>query len=495
MPAPSIQTLSFLFLLALAFVLGFAYPSTQDPDIWWHLKTGEWIIANGTVPWTDPFAAHTVGMRWVAYSWLAEVFFYVVDRWDSFQGLRFIQGAVAAATVAVLYFHARAASQNPRLSLMLCALFLVPIVPWLARPQMFSFLFTALTMFLLWWGENRDQRAWWALPVVLLFWANLHIYFVFGLGLIWLFLFWPWLAWFVGGRKDSHPSYLGILIVLITTAAPLINPYGLTLYDEAFHLALHGTSDWPASAIRELASPNFHEWPRKVFILWIGLGLFAFVVPDNKPPVLIVLLFLAILYRALQHVRDVPYLLVVMLPILAVRLSDIKNLRWRQFISGNSPPMQLKFWPQSILHWVLALCAIAVFSAMPLRFSIQKKELSKHRVDRYPAAAAAYIRAANLEGPIYNSLNWGGYLIYAITPDYRVYIDGRTQLYSAAFWDAHNTVRQGKPGWEEGLDSSGARIVIWDREEPLAALLRQNSKWLLVYEDGEADVFVKRTAK
>lgn len=265
MRAPSIQSLSFLFLLVLGFVVAFSFPSTNDPDIWWHLKTGEWIPANGAVPWQDPFGDNTQGMRWIAYSWLAEVLFHLLDRLDPILGLRWLQGSVAAAMLGVLYLHARLASGKQRLALLMCALTVIPIFPWVARPQIFSFLFVAVTLLVLWWGRHRNERAWWLLPPLMVLWANLHIYFVLGLGLVWLHMLWPWLTRRAQGQSVDRAAKLGVAAAAVATLAPLLNPYGPALYDEALRLMIHGARDWPADVIVELQSPNFHDWPRLVF--------------------------------------------------------------------------------------------------------------------------------------------------------------------------------------------------------------------------------------
>lgn len=494
--APSVHTLSLLFLLTLQFALGFAIPSTHDPDIWWHLKTGEWIISHGTVPWADPFGDHTSGMRWVAYSWLPEALFHLVDKHDPVLGLRYIQGAVAAMTVGILYAHARATSGSPRLALLLCLLFLIPTFPWLARPQMFSFLLAAASLYALWWGKNRDARAWWLLPLLMALWANLHIYFVFGLGLIWLIVGWPWLAWYANGRPAAgRPPIIGIVMVAVTTAAPLLNPYGLTLYDEAIRLAFHGSNEWPADVIRELASPNFHDWPRMVFYAWVVLGFLAFLRSPKVPPALDLLLFIVLLHLALQHLRDIPYYLIVMLPILARHLGQFQATAWRRFLAGGRAAWLSLPQGRAVLHWFIAAGAVAAFAMLPIRFCTQQGELAVQRHARYPAAAVAYLLEKRPEGPLYNSLNWGGYLIHALAPTYRVYIDGRTQLYSREFWESHDTVRHGREGWDLELDASGAQIVLWSRDEPVVSLLRLSADWTTVYEDEVAVIFVRKASR
>lgn len=167
--------------------------------------------------------------------------------------------------LGVLYLHARLASGKQRLALLMCALTVIPIFPWVARPQIFSFLFVAVTLLVLWWGRHRNERAWWLLPPLMVLWANLHIYFVLGLGLVWLHMLWPWLTRRAQGQSVDRAAKLGVAAAAVATLAPLLNPYGPALYDEALRLMIHGARDWPADVIVELQSPNFHDWPRLVF--------------------------------------------------------------------------------------------------------------------------------------------------------------------------------------------------------------------------------------
>lgn len=496
MRAPSIQTISFLFLLTLGFVVSFSFPSTYDPDIWWHLKTGEWILTNGAVPWVDPFSHNTGDHRWIAYSWLAEVMFYVVDRADPLLGLHFLHGTVALAMVGVLYFHSRLASGSPRLALLFCGLIAIPIFPWVARPQIFSFLFVAITMFLLWLGQNRDKRALWLLVPLMALWANLHIYFVLGLCLVWLHVMWPWLVWLASAdKKTSRASTSAVVIAFLATLAPLVNPYGVMLYDEAFRLVAHGALDWPAEVITELQSPNFHHWSRQVFLGWIFLAFLAFIMPGKPVTWISVLIYMVLLYRALLYGRDVPYFVIVMLPIAVERYASFNNSTWRRFVSVSQPFLTRLPWPKAVLLWTVSVVAIISYAVLPLRYQALSETLIQRRAFTYPEAAVDFLLKLKPPGPLYNSINWGGYLIYGLAPDYRVYIDGRTQLYSRAIWDSHDLVRHGRPGWEKALEDSGARVILWRRDEPLVSLLAFSSKWNKVYEDEEAVVFVKQVGQ
>ena len=486
MKSPSVQLLLVLYLVSLAFVLGMGWPWPHDPDIWWHLKTGEWIAAHHAVPWTDPFGANTQGAQWIAYSWLAELMFHWIDQAQPMLGLHLLQGCIVAATVGILFFHAHARSGSFRSAMLLATLFLAPMTPWVARPQIFSFLFTALTMLILWWGRHRNARVLWFLPPLMVVWANIHVYFIVGIGLMALHFLEDWKR--LPGQKFPH----GVLL-LLCLLAPLLNPYGVHLYEEVFLLAKHGSDGWAAGAIRELASPGFHDWPMKIFFLWVALGCAALMLSEKKPGMATLLLFIGLLYQALQHRRDIPYFVIVTMPIIADYLAHLPWQSWRDFFSqGQYAPWLRLSAPRALIHWLAALGVLAVILVPQHRMpNASDRFRAEHRRTEM-AGAVEYLLRARPPGPLYHSLTWGGYFIYTLTPAYKIYLDGRTQLYSRRFWEAHDRVRLGRPDWEKKLDDSGARTVIWEKDDPLASLLRLSPRWTVAWSDEHAVIFLKR---
>jgi hypothetical protein len=484
--SPSVQLLLLLYLIALAFVLGMGWPWPHDPDIWWHLKTGEWIAAHHAVPWTDPFGANTQGKQWIAYSWLAELLFHGIDQAQPMLGLHLLQGCIVAAATGILTFHAYLRAGSLRAAILLGTLSLAPLIPWVARPQIFSFLFTALVMLILWWGRHRHARVLWLLPPLIAVWANIHVYFIVGIGLIAIHFLQDW------KRMPEHRRFHGVLL-LLCLLAPLLNPYGLHLYGEVFALARHGSEGWAAGAIRELASPSFHDWSMKIFFLWVALGGITLMLSKKRPGPVTVLLFFGLLYQALQHRRDIPYFVIVMLPIIADHLAHSPRQSWRNFFSqGAYVPWRNHARPKALLHWLVALGILPIMLVPPYRLLHVPDALKAEHRQTEMTGAANYLLQARPPGPLYHSLNWGGYFIYALTPAYPVYMDCRTQLYSRRFWKAHDQARLGLADWEKNLDESGARTVIWDKGDALASLLLLSPHWKLVWSDAHAVVFVKR---
>jgi hypothetical protein len=124
---------------------------------------------------------------------------------------------------------------------------------------------------------------------------------------------------------------------------------------------------------------------------------------------------------------------------------------------------------------------------------VSENSLAATVESRFPVKAVEFIKSKHLQGPIFNSLDWGGYLIWSL-PASEVAMDGRTNLHgdtriarSLATWD-------GDVGWEKDTELLQARLIVAEIDKPLFHLLRRHSRYKLVYEDQTAALFVVNEA-
>jgi hypothetical protein len=161
-------------LTAIVFIAVFtmAVRVPADSDTWWHLITGRYIVDNGTIPLTDPFSHTRLGHPWVDHGWLAQVLLYglyVVGKWT---GLSL--GVAALVTGAFAFVYAQSTG-NPYIRAFGVVLgAITSSVFWAARPQIMSFMLTALVAYLLDRYKRHDGRLLPWLPLVTLVWANIH---------------------------------------------------------------------------------------------------------------------------------------------------------------------------------------------------------------------------------------------------------------------------------------------------------------------------------
>ena len=160
--------------------------SVIDPDMWWHLSVGDWIVQNRTFPHTGIFSRTAADRAWMAYSWGYEVLLSRAYVWFSFLGMGWFGAAltiaVAVAIFAMLYRISGRFWTSWALSIAVFAAFLFNIAP---RPVFFTVILFTITLTLLFEAQRRGriQLLYW-LPLVFMIWANIHIQFIYGLAVV-----------------------------------------------------------------------------------------------------------------------------------------------------------------------------------------------------------------------------------------------------------------------------------------------------------------------
>ena len=118
-----------------------------DPDFWWHLRSGQWIVETGAIPHTDPFSHTNLGKPWIAHEWLSEVIIYGLYRLGGLPLLIFTFGTVITIAFGLVYLRSPGKPYIAGFALLLGALATAPT--WGVRPQMFSLLLGSLFLYLL----------------------------------------------------------------------------------------------------------------------------------------------------------------------------------------------------------------------------------------------------------------------------------------------------------------------------------------------------------
>ena len=168
--------------IGLAATLAIAIRPANDPDLWWHLATGRYIVGTGAIPREDVFSFTAAGHRWVTHEWLSDLMLYGGFRWLGLNGLALVFAAIITGSVALVYLRCRARPVIAAGSLLLGAA--ATGMTWGVRPQVFTIMFVALFLHILEGGQGPKGRKLWVLPPLALVWGNLHSGFVAGLAIM-----------------------------------------------------------------------------------------------------------------------------------------------------------------------------------------------------------------------------------------------------------------------------------------------------------------------
>lgn len=465
-------TVAIYSLLALVFIRNF---HIADPDIWWHLATGRWILQHHAIPMTDPFSSYGTGKPWIAYSWLFDILIQLSYRTFSYVGIVFYEVAIRLALAVALFHLVRSLLPHFWRAVALTGVSLYAMSSIIGpRPGMLTLLFSVIELDIL-LSCRRTGRSWglWFLPPMLFIWANWHIQFVYGLLIMGVFVCEALIASILRAKlpdENCLPIKHASIALLTGFFATFVNPYGPRIYSTVFQY-MHQPKSY--ALITELKAMSFRE-PQHFVALFLVLGG-AMAVGWRRDTSLLwpILLSLAAIL-AFRSAKEAWFLSIVS----ACAITD----NW-------SPP--IAYPPRSLLSRDRLLVGVSVLAALVVgyqHYGVSNNSLEIQVDGTFPEVASQYIEKHHLNGPLFNHFNDGGFLIWRL-PSLPVSMDGRTNIqgddrvaHSSAVWN-------GKPEWAADPELSHANIVLARKDAPLASLLRMDNRFRIVFEDVQAVVF------
>jgi hypothetical protein len=488
------STHSMLFLVCMLVIFIAAAQPITDPDFWWHLKTGQYVFETRSIPRTDIFSGLRFGAEWVTHEWLSEFLMYSIFKTVGFGGLIVFFAAMITGAFWIVYQRCRRLAGHPYVvafALLLGAAATLPT--WGVRPQMFSLLLASVFVSFLDCYARRERvpSIWWLVPVIVL-WVNLHAGFALGLVLIALTIAGLLLDWLLLREDSFANAWLRARplcwLLIVCGAAVALNPNGVRIYSYPFETL---TSPAMMQYIEEWKSPDFHN-PLFQALAVLMVGTFAALALSSKrvrPGQLLMLAATA--WAALRSGRNAPFFVLVAVPLLAEHASAlITDSRFGQPSGSNGKPALRNGSFMKLVSNVLLIGIIVAVAVLGVRMAVAKQPAIEAQT--FPTAAVDYLHDQEFPQPIFNEYEWGGYLIWKLYPNYRVYIDGRADVYGDDLVKEFLLVNNGRPAWKETLDKRGIRTVLIKADAALASLLRQDNGWQKVFEDKQAVIFVRR---
>jgi hypothetical protein len=473
----TLSTTSAFLVVVFLGLFALAARNVTDPDLWWHLKTGEYIAEHKSIPHSDSFSYTRAGEPWVAHEWLTELLLYELERATGWGGLIVVFAAVTSATFFLLYLRCGPDPYVAGVVTLYAAWATMPV--WGVRPQVLSLLLTSLWLLILARSERHPKLLWWTLPLTLL-WVNLHAGVALGLVLSALFLAGEGIERRLGrGEQSTARLRIAALILLLDLLIVPLNPNGLRMFSYPIETLRSAAMQ---NYIAEWASPNFHHaeyWP----FLLVVLSTFAALSWSRlqvRPRDL--LLLVVSLYAGLCSIRMMPLFVLIAVPLVSKCLGDWSTNRSQRL---RPPPAS-----RTLVNTVIVL-AMAVFAGVHIVQVIQHQPQAE--MQRFPARAVAFLQT-HPSGRIFNHYDWGGYLIWRLSPSTPVFIDGRADLYGKELLDQFAGTYQFKGDWHQTLQRWKIDTVIVPVDSALATGLRNAPGWRVAYEDDQTIVLTATPA-
>ncbi len=445
------------------------------------------MLENRAIPQVDPFSYTRGGEPWISPGWLVEAPMAMIHRLLGVGGLNLWTALMVTATYAFVW---RTLTGGPILRAFLIVLGAAAArIYWAAGPHLVTFLLTAVYLSILEDFHRADEpeqrlRAgrhllW--LPALMVAWVNSHSGYVTGFLL---------LAAYLAGQvervdltKIGEPETLQalyresrplIIAGLLMVVAIYINPSGSVLAARGARMV---EIEALQTHIQAWRSPDFHNLGVLPFVclLLFGFGVVGF--SRRRLAVVDFLLFAGFAFLSLMAERNIA-LFALAAPIViaryAVSVLEVLRRKLGLYLKFDRPVGARQSRANYILFGLLSLAVV-------FNTGLAIPEDNASRLASLPGGAVEFLRNERPPGRLFNSYYWGDYLLWAL-PEYPVFIDGRTDLYTEEIISQWLQVVRGEAGWQKTLDSWQVRLVLLEPEMPVIAHLDANG-WDLLYED------------
>lgn len=467
------------FALSLAFTV---QAFGRDPDAWWHLALGRLIASNG-IPSSEPFSFERAATGWVGQQWLYErLLALLVD--DSGAGAAMLLMGVAGASAFLvaglcLRRDERIAPVWVAASALLCCLVAGTVLG--VRGQVVTVLGTAITLLIVTRWRDGSTRAVWALPPLLLVWANLHAGFVTGIAVAAVSALTVYVHRRLGGDEPAHLRPL-VLATGVGVAATLVNPAGPRLYGYIAQTFLNPTL---TDAIVEWQSPNFHDfWLRLLELVAVGLVV-LWCTSGRRVDPLDAVLALGTIAMTLEAQRNMALFAVVATP----QLARYGSAAWARLPRRPRSPRPLSGPVALTLTAIVSVATLTTVIAPELSSSAT----SRDEASRYPKAAVGWVQS-NLPGErLLSTYEWGGYLVDRLGggpgSTRVVWIYGESAVFGDARLQEYRQVAAIQPGWQDVIAKLQMTHAVLPSDNPLTTALVATG-WTTLCRDATAGAVV-----
>ena len=506
---PSVADLLFILLLFSLTIGALAPRLLGDAGTGWHIRNGDLMLQTGAITRMDPFSATRNEQPWYAWEWLFDAAIARLHQWAGLNGVVLLAALIISASFALTFRLSLRRGGNLLITLVLLVLALgASAIHLFARPHVFSWLLAVIWFQVLDSSENAVEpakpRSLFWLPVIMLFWVNVHGGFVLGFVLCGIYLvsgcFRLWRTRDAAERQAIRAwiSRLG-LVSALSFLVGLINPFGYKLYT---HVYQYLSDRFLMNHIDEFRSPDFHGLAQQCFAVLLFITMAALAVNGKKLRVseLLVLIFAA--YSGLYASRNLPvsslWMTLILAPLISQALTSVMEnaslpSATRRLLSAfdafsarmvrSEAGLRGHLWP-----------AVAVLAGLLL--VAQQGEMGPRQVmhaqfadKRFPVAAVNEIQRREIHDPIFSEDYWGGYLIYRLYPQIRVFVDDRHDFYGDAFLKRYLRIIHVEPGWDAALKEVNPNYILLTRESTLSNILKEVPQWKVIYEDDTATLF------
>lgn len=483
---PSLSDVLFIPIL-LYFALSPAEKLLGDGDTGYHIRAGDYILHNFTIPKADIFSYHTPAIPWTAHEWLSEVLMSVMHQAGGLTAVVTVFSIIISACALLFYRFARSEGHNIFLVILASIAFIaLSQVHSLARPHIFSLIILLVWYKLLDDFQYRDIDRLNLLPFITIIWVNLHGGFIIGLTILGVYFAGNLAAYYIersewinsAGEKAKRTG----IVLGLSILSCLINPTGYRILLFPFKLI---SDKFIMDSTNEFLSPNFHEFHPFKYLLLLMIIVFAY--SKKKPNLVEIVLSVLFTSMSLYSIRYIPLFAVIVIPII---LRYVNNdyldhfpgieAFFKQRTNNISAIDEMSRGAWKVLSIILVIC-LAVQGGITHAFNPEKK----------PIRAIEFLKKNPIYGNMFNDDEFGDLVIYEASQQYKVFIDGRLDMYGAGKLNEYCQMLSASLNMDELFNKYKINWCFIESDSVLARTLVRNGNWKLIYSDKIASILVK----
>lgn len=464
----------------------------RDFDIWFHVKSGEIIAKMGIIHY-DVFSYNTQGREWFPYEWLYQITVYFIQQTFSFEAIKYVTAVVVTLQIWVFYrILKKLLNLNILLSLFTVFFFYVSVFEYYnARPHVvaYTFLLINLYLILLYYFRKKNLLAL-TLPITLM-WANMHGSIFLDVGLFVGYIFICLVHYFFSKSHDwiekaKKLSFYGSVTAILTILPPL----GILQYKLL----------WIFFQKRQIIARFVDEWT-PLSTNPIGFWIYTCILSLILAYTILIIIKKRAWRQALWLIPLLPF---VFLAYTASRNVFLGNISLTIILGWNLTFLKFKNYSKKVKTIIISLFIVALVANVWLLNQKDRKEKLY-----YPVKATQFIKKFNLRGNMFNEYGYGGFLLYELYPEHKVFFDGRTDVYLCCEIPDSLDVAINKY-FPDDKYQKYLYTKIWDKYKisyvlirtekhtllrKIARVLSQDSQWALVYWDDYTQIFVRKDGK
>lgn len=489
--------LTFLIVVFTGLVTTFGI--SGDDDIFWHLETGRYITENKHIPSFDIYGFETYGDEWIPFEWGFDVLFYNIYILGGYNGVMVIRSIVFMIIAVVFIMLSRKLRISFSFFVFLYFILMLGMLDRLIpKPQIFTYLFFSLLIYLTFsyrYVSRRIKTLYWV-PVVFVFWCNIHMGVLAGAVFLIIFLFAEFIDFIKGSCHKRNDFILLCIIVMVSLFMLLVNPHGFRTYIYVYsHLnmkMLEDVFEWYSPFRKEFRTTIYFY----VYVFFLAGGFIASMISLKRRDYFITLIYLAFGIFSMNSGRfSIDFMLVAASVILLIplHLPELKRIADKRYF---------KFTAFTL---ILVACILIPTGEFYKIINYQRKFGFGVDNKDYPVKMFKFIKENRINEiglKPFNSFGIGGYFIWEFK-NCKNFIDSRNLNDDIYF--KYKTINNKLPGFESIISEIGFDYFIWHYpglpensrklQSSVVSYLINDTSWALIYWDDDSFLFVRREIK